>query len=162
MSDDTNAADRAFMRRAVELSRANIGDGLGGPFAAVVVMDGKIVGEGCNHVARSNDPTAHAEISAIRDACKRLGTFSLSGAVMYATCEPCPMCLAAIYWSRISKVYFANTTEEAAAIGFDDAVLYEQLALPAEERALEIVPLRFDEARDVFEEWNALPKKVRY
>lgn len=151
-----------YMRRAIELSREKMLDDGGGPFAAVVVMDGQIVGEGWNHVTCRNDPTAHAEVSAIRDACERLGTFSLEGAVIYTSCEPCPMCLAAIYWARISKVYYANTTEDASAIGFDDGFLYAELARPAEERSLPSERLYLDEARAVFAEWDAMPDKVEY
>jgi tRNA(Arg) A34 adenosine deaminase TadA len=151
-----------FLLRAVELSREKMHDCGCGPFAAVVAVDGEIVGEGWNHVTGSNDPTAHAEISAIRAACDRLGTFRLEGAVIYTSCEPCPMCLAAIYWARISTIYYANTTADAAAVGFDDAFLYEQIGLPAEERSVPSVYMGMDEARAVFTEWEAMPDKVEY
>ena len=151
-----------FMQRAVELSRQKMHEHRGGPFAAVVVLDGRIVGEGWNSVTSSNDPTAHAEVSAIRDACARLGTFSLEGADLYTSCEPCPMCLAAAYWARIGRVFYANTTADAAAIGFDDAVLYEQLTLAAEQRSLPCERLTLDEAEAVFAEWDAMPDKVPY
>ena len=154
--------DEDFMRRAIDLSRANMCGGSGGPFAAIVVKDGRIVGEGWNQVTSVNDPTAHGEIVAIREACRALGTFSLEGAVMYTTCEPCPMCLSAIYWSRISRLFYANTTEDAARIGFDDAVLYAELGLPWTERSLPAERLLADEARAVFAEWEEWPEKVPY
>ena len=153
---------RDFMLRAVELSREKMHERQGGPFAAVVVVDGKIVGEGWNRVTSTNDPTAHAEVSAIRDACARLSTFCLEDAVIYTSGEPCPMCLAAIYWARISRIYYANTTADAAEIGFDDALLYEQLALPAEARAVPSERLCTDEARAVLAEWVAMPDKIEY
>lgn len=151
-----------FMRRAVELSREKMREFEGGPFGAIVVLDGAVVGEGWNHVTGRNDPTAHAEISAIRDACERLGTFSLEGAVIYTSCEPCPMCLAAMYWAHISRVFYANTTDDASAIGFDDGFLYAELALPAQERALPMERLPLPEAREVFAEWDEMPGKVEY
>jgi len=150
------------MRHAIELSRAKMHAGDGGPFAAIVAKDGEIVGEGWNQVTSLGDPTAHAEIVAIRAAAEALGTFDLSGAAIYSTCEPCPMCLAAIYWARISELYYANTTEDAASIGFDDAAIYEQVALPASERALRAERLCAREAREVFEEWAAMPDKTMY
>jgi len=154
--------DVEYLKRAVELSRQKMRAGEGGPFAAVIVKDGRIVGEGWNRVTNGNDPTAHAEVVAIRDACERLGTFTLEGAVMYSSCEPCPMCLAAIYWARISRLYFANTTADAAAIGFDDAFLYAELALPADERALPCEQLDVEEAHSVFAEWASMPDRIDY
>jgi len=151
-----------FMRRVVELSREKMRQGEGGPFAAIVVLDGVIVGEGWNRVTSTNDPTAHAEVTAIREAAARLGTFALDGAVIYTSCEPCPMCLAAIYWARISKVYFANTTADAATIGFDDQFLFDELALPAEKRSLACERVPSDEALDVFAEWERMPDKLTY
>ena len=151
-----------FMRHVIELSRTKMRELEGGPFAAAVVLDGRIVGEGWNRVTGTNDPTAHAEVNAIRAACAALGTFSLDGAVIYASCEPCPMCLAAIYWARISKIYYANTTADAAAIGFDDGYLYDELRLPADRRAVPSVRIRLPEAEDVLDEWESLPDKVRY
>lgn len=150
------------MRRAIELSREGMRDGSGGPFAAVVVLDGRVVGEGVNRVTGDNDPTAHAEVVAIREACRALGTYSLEGAMIYASCEPCPMCLAAIYWARISTVYYANTTEDAARIGFDDAAIYRELTLDAPARAVVHERLLGDEAREVFDEWDAWEGKTRY
>ena len=154
--------DVDFMRRAVELSREEMLAGEGGPFAALVVLDGEIVGEGWNRVTSHNDPTAHAEIVAIRAACERLGTFSLEGATVYSSCEPCPMCLAALYWARVSRVVYANTTEQAAAIGFDDGFLYTELALPGQQRTLPTEHLPLEEAAAVFAEWEAKPDKIEY
>jgi guanine deaminase len=151
-----------FMRRAIEISRAKMQAGEGGPFGAVIVHDGVIVGEGWNRVVSAHDPTAHAEIVAIRDACARLGTFRLTNADIYTSCEPCPMCLAAILWARIGRLYFANSRTDAAAIGFDDAAFYDEVALPPEARALPTGRLLADEARTVFAEWDARPDKVRY
>lgn len=151
-----------FMSRAIELSRDKMREGAGGPFAAVIVLDGEVVGEGWNQVTSGNDPTAHAEVVAIRDACRALGTYSLEGASIYASCEPCPMCLAAIYWARISHVYYANSTADAARIGFDDGVLYEEIALPWEKRSLPAQRLLATQARDVFAEWDSMPGKIRY
>jgi guanine deaminase len=151
-----------FMRRAITLSREHMRAGDGGPFGAVIVKDGVIVGEGWNRVVADNDPTAHAEIAAIRDACQRLRTFNLAGAEIYASCEPCPMCLAAICWARLERVYFANTCSQAADIGFDDAVIYRELAAAVEARTLAMIRLLGNEAKSVFDEWAAKPDKVRY
>ena len=150
------------MRRAIALSREKMRDGEGGPFAAAVVHDGTIIGEGWNMVTGHNDPTAHAEIVAIRAACATLDTFSLEGCTIYASAEPCPMCLAAIHWARIDRVYYGNAAEDAEAIGFDDAHLYRQLALPRDERGLPMERLLPDEARAVFDEWAADPHRVPY
>ncbi len=155
-------SDEEIMRYVVELSRAKMLEHQGGPFAAVVVLDGKIVGEGWNCVTSSNDPTAHAEMTAIRAACESLDTYSLEGASIYTSCEPCPMCLGAIYWARIARVYYANTTQDAAAIGFDDGLLYREIALPAEDRTISIVHLALPEAAEVFAEWERMPDKVPY
>jgi len=152
----------AFMRRAIQLSREHMQAGHGGPFGAVVVLDGKIVGEGWNKVTGSIDPTAHAEVVAIRAACRQLGRFDLRGAILYTSCEPCPMCLAATYWARIDQVYYANTEADAAAIDFDDAFLYRELALPMAQRSLPCTPLLREEALTVFEEWRVKPDKVPY
>jgi guanine deaminase len=160
----TGAAEprASFMRRAIELSRIKMRAGDGGPFGAVVVHNGVIIGEGWNRVLASHDPTAHAEIVAIRDACARLGTFRLDGMEIYTTCEPCPMCLAAVLWARLDRLFYANTRDEAAAIGFDDAYFYEQVALPIDGRDLPTERLLADEARAVFAEWDVKPDKVRY
>ena len=151
-----------FMRRAIALSREHMEAGHGGPFGAVVVKDGRIVGEGWNRVTSANDPTAHAEVMAIQEACRTLGTHELGGAVIYTSCEPCPMCLGAIYWARLDRVYFANLRTDAAAISFDDARLYEEIAAPLEERSLPMVPMMRDEALAVFEAWRAKPDKQTY
>lgn len=151
-----------FMRRAIELSREHMNANKGGPFGAVVVKDGEIVGDGWNQVTSANDPTAHAEVMAIRTACRHLGTFDLSGAVIYTSCEPCPMCLSAIYWARLDCVYYANTRNDAAEIGFDDAHLYDEIAAPLEERSLRMSRLLGDEAIEVFDSWKANPDKKTY
>ncbi len=150
------------MRHAVRLSAERMREGAGGPFGAVIVKDGKVIAEGWNKVTSSNDPTAHAEVVAIRLACEKLGTFSLEGCHIYASCEPCPMCLAAIYWARIDRIYFGNTREEAAAIGFDDEFLYREIPKPIEERAIPTKHLALPEAQAVFAEWQAKPDKVTY
>jgi guanine deaminase len=154
--------DEIFLRQAIDLSRRNMAGQAGGPFGAVVVMDGKVVGQGWNRVTETHDPTAHAEVSAIRDACTRLGTHALEGAVLYTSCEPCPMCLATAYWARLARIVWGNTREDAAAIGFDDAFLYSEVALPPEKRALPTRVLLRDEARAVFASWAARPDKVMY
>jgi guanine deaminase len=151
-----------FMRRAIDLSRRNMQSGVGGPFGAVVVRNGSIVGEGANTVTSSNDPTAHAEVEAIRDACRRLGTFSLNDCELYTSCEPCPMCLAATYWARIRAIYFGNTRADAAAAQFDDERLYHEMGTPHEERLVPIQPLLHDEALTVFVEWMAKRDKIPY
>jgi len=150
------------MREAIRLARENMRAGAGGPFGAVVVKDGAILGRGWNQVTSTNDPTAHAEVMAIRAACRALGDFRLNGAIIYASCEPCPMCLSAIYWARIERVYFAGTRADAAAAGFDDALLYREVALPLSERALPFAGLLRDEALGVFAEWNAKADRIRY
>ena len=151
-----------FMRRAVELSRRMMEQGLGGPFGAVIVKDGAVIAEGFNRVTTSNDPTAHAEIVAIRAACAQLASFSLRGCEIYASCEPCPMCLAAIYWARIDHIYFANDRGAAARIGFDDEFLYREIALPIAARRIPTTHLPSDEAREAFEAWARKPDKVPY
>ena len=151
-----------YMRRAIALSREKMQEGEGGPFAALIVRDGEVLGEGWNRVTGHNDPTAHAEIVAIREACRAGESFSLEGCVIYTTCEPCPMCLAAIYWARIERIFYANTTEDAVRIGFDDGFLYRELAMPADERSLPAERLLADEAFEVFSEWADDPEKVPY
>jgi guanine deaminase len=154
--------DNSFMRRAIELSLENVRSGKGGPFAAVVVKDGKILASGANQVTSTFDPTAHAEIVAIREACRKLGQFQLSGCEIYTTCEPCPMCLGAIYWARPAKVYFGATAADAAVIGFDDSFIYQQLAIPISERSVSMVPLMREEALSAFREWERKSDKVPY
>jgi tRNA(Arg) A34 adenosine deaminase TadA len=151
-----------FMRRAIALSREKMHAGDGGPFGAVVVKDGQIIGEGNNCVTSRNDPTAHAEVMAIREACRTLDTFSLEGCDIYASCEPCPMCLAAIYWARLDHLYYANSREDAAHIDFDDDHIYREVALPIEGRSLPTTRLLADEARVVFDEWQGKSDKTPY
>jgi tRNA(Arg) A34 adenosine deaminase TadA len=151
-----------FMQRAIELAIANVRSGKGGPFAAVVVKDGQILAEGTNQVTSTNDPTAHAEIVAIRIACKRLGEFQLTGCEVYTTCEPCPMCLGAIYWARPAKVYFAGRREDAAAFGFDDRFIYQQLGLPPSQQQIPMVPLMREQALEAFREWQRRADKTLY
>jgi guanine deaminase len=156
------ADDRAFLARAVDLSRAHMRANDGGPFGAVIVKDGRIVAEGWNRVTSSNDPTAHAEVVAIRRACEALGAFDLAGATLYSSCEPCPMCLAATYWARISRVVFANTRAEAEAIGFSDAAIYDEIPKPIGDRSIPTEHHPSSEASDVFAEWAAKTDKVAY
>ena len=150
------------MRHAIALSRRGMEGGAGGPFGAVVVKDGEVVAEGWNQVTSTNDPTAHAEVVAIRRACSALGRFDLRGAVLYTSCEPCPMCLAAAYWARLDAVVFGNARDEAAAIGFDDQWLYDEVPKPIEARSLPMRRLLQAEALEVFEAWAAKPDKVPY
>ncbi len=151
-----------IMQEAIRLSIENVRQGRGGPFAAVVVRDGEIISRGTNLVTSTNDPTAHAEVVAIREACKVLGSFQLDGCELYTTCEPCPMCMGAIYWARLAKVYYANTRSDAAAIGFDDELIYEELRRPLENRSIAMEQVLHKEARMAFEEWLKNEEKVRY
>lgn len=151
----------AFMREAIALAEASAHIGCG-PFGAVVVRAGRIIGRGSNRVTRNSDPTAHAEMVAIRDACANQGDFSLAGCVLYTSCEPCPMCLAAAYWARLDRVYYAATREEAAAIGFDDARIYREVCLPLAQRELLMRPLLHDEAQAAFATWLANPDRIDY
>jgi guanine deaminase len=151
-----------FMTRAIALSLESIRSGRGGPFAALVVKQGQILGEGTNQVTATSDPSAHAEVVAIRLACRRLNHFQLTGCEIYTTCEPCPMCLGLIYWARPQRVYYANTAEDAAAIGFDDSLIYEEIKLPRNERAIPMVQIMRDQAVKVFRAWKEMPNKVRY
>jgi tRNA(Arg) A34 adenosine deaminase TadA len=137
-------------------------EGAGGPFGAVIVKDGRVVAEGWNCVTSSNDPTAHAEVTAIRRACEALGSFSLGGCEIFASCEPCPMCLAAIYWARLDRITFANSREDAAGIGFDDASIDGEMSKPIEHRAIPAVRLALPEAQALFVEWRAKPDKTHY
>ncbi len=153
---------REFMRRAVKLSAERMREGAGGPFGAIIVKDGKVIAEGWNKVTSTNDPTAHAEVTAIRGGCATLGSFSLVGCDIYTSCEPCPMCLAAIYWARIDRIFFANSREDAAAIGFDDALIYDEVSKPIDARTIPTVKLELPEAEAVFAEWQKKPDKVQY
>ncbi len=152
----------SFMRRAIALAEQNVVDLGGGPFGAVVVHGGRIVGEGTNQVTGSHDPTAHAEVVAIRAACAELGTFSLAGCEIYASCEPCPMCLSAIYWARIDRIFYGNTKNEAAAIGFDDDHIYREIALPIGDRSIPTQRLLTEEAIAAFRAWESSDDKVPY
>jgi guanine deaminase len=151
-----------FMRRAIELSIDNVRSGRGGPFAALVIKDGEILATGMNLVTTSFDPTAHAEVVAIREACRKLAQFQLSGCEIYTTCEPCPMCLGAIYWARPARVYFGNTASDAAAIGFDDSFIYQQLGVPVSERTIPMVQLLHEEALAAFREWEQKSDRIPY
>ena len=150
------------MRRAVHIAGAQMRAGAGGPFGAVIARAGAIIAEGHNQVTSTNDPTAHAEITAIRHAGRVLGTFDLSGYELYASCEPCPMCLAAIYWARLDRVYFANTRADAARIGFDDAWIYAEIPKAPEVRSLPMAHLPLPEAEELFREWETKADKVPY
>lgn len=158
----TDADSLRFMRRAIDLSRLHMEAGEGGPFGAVVVKEGEILGEGWNQVTSSHDPTAHAEVVAIRRACAKLGSFQLKGCEIYTSCEPCPMCLAAIYWARLDRIWYANGRTDAAAIQFDDAWLYREVALPLEARSLPAFQLLREEALPVFQSWDRKADKVPY
>jgi guanine deaminase len=153
--------NEALLRAAIELSRRSIGDG-GGPFGAVIARDGVVVARGTNRVVPDHDPTAHAEVAAIRAACRSLGTHDLTGCAIYASCEPCPMCLAAIMWARIDHLWFAADRRAAAAAGFDDAHFYDELPLPPTERELPSTQLLADEAAAVLTSWRDKPNKTAY
>ncbi len=158
MKDDK----KKFMKLAIELAEHNLKTNEGGPFGAVIVKDGNIIGKGGNKVTSSNDPTAHAEIVAIREAAKNLGTFDLSECEIYTSCEPCPMCLGAIYWARIDKLYYAATKDDAAKADFDDSFIYEEFSKPKNQRKLQSVQLMREEAVKVFEEWIKKEDKIPY
>ena len=156
-------AHEEFMQMAIELSVNNVTQALGGPFGAVIVKDGVVVAKSANRVVNDNDPTAHAEVSTIRLACKALGTYNLSGCEIYTSCEPCPMCLGAIYWARIDKVYYANTKADAAAIGFDDSLIYDEIDCHMHNRKIPFIPMLRDEAQKAFKLWDASEfKNVNY
>ena len=151
-----------YMKEALKLARSNIGNSNGGPFGAVIVKDGKIIAKGANEVTSTNDPTAHAEIVAIRKACKILGTFQLDGCEIYTSCEPCPMCMGAIYWARPKKVFFAGNRKDAEEAGFDDSHIYSELSLPLDSRKIPTEQIMAEEAQEIFEEWLNDEKKVKY
>ena len=157
----TKEQNLEFMRKAIALSDESVDAG-GGPFGAVIVKDGKVVGAAANRVTLNNDPTAHAEVMAIREACQNLGTFDLSGCTLYASCEPCPMCLSAIYWARIDEYFYANDKNDAKSIDFDDAFIYEEIDKKPEERYIKRGQIIRDEAIKVFEKWREKDDKVRY
>jgi guanine deaminase len=151
-----------FMIRAIQLSMENVQSGRGGPFGAVVVKDGAIIAEGANQVTSTNDPTAHAEVVAIREACRKLGVFDLDGCEIYCSCEPCPMCLGAIYWARLSRIYFANAGADASKIGFDDLLIYRELARPHSERKIPMIQMMREEALAAFRAWETKLEKITY
>lgn len=151
-----------FMRRAIELSRRNVLEGNGGPFAALVVKNGVLIAEGTNLVTSTNDPTAHAEIVAIRRACQILGSFQLTGCDIYTSCEPCPMCLGALYWARPSRIFYATTRADAAQAGFDDSFIYDEVAKPLHMRSIPMIQLLREEAHIAFEEWKRKEDKIPY
>ena len=151
-----------FMQLAINLAAENVEKCFGGPFGAVVVKDGEIIAASANTVTATNDPTAHAEIAAIRLACQKLNTYNLEGCVIYASCEPCPMCLSAIYWARIGQVYYSCTKEDAADAGFDDAFIYEQMSLAPRKRNVEFIQLMRQESQTAFEQWKKAETKEKY
>src|SRR5271163_2977559 len=151
-----------FMARAIQLSIEGVLSGKGGPFGSVIVADSQIIAEAFNQVTSSNDPTAHAEVLAIRAACKKLGVFELKNCELYTSCEPCPMCLGAIYWARLSRIYFANTAEDAAKIGFDDSFIYHEIPLPLDQRAIPTKQIMREEALAGFRAWTDRPNKIPY
>jgi guanine deaminase len=154
--------DNPFMARAIQLSLENVLSGHGGPFGAVVVKDGTIIAEGANQVTSTNDPTAHAEVVAIRQACKLLGVFDLEGYEIYTSCEPCPMCLGAIYWARLSRVYFGNADADASKIGFDDSLIYQEIAQPHSQRKIPMIQMMREEALSAFHAWENKPNRITY
>jgi guanine deaminase len=156
------AEEIKFLERAIELSREGMQKLEGGPFGCVIVKDGKIIGEGNNQVTATNDPTAHAEVVAIRNACRSLGNFQLDDCDVYASCEPCPMCLGAIYWARARRVIYANTKEDAAAIAFDDQFIYDEIDKNDDQRRIQFIHQPHPDALAVFEKWRAMENKVAY
>lgn len=151
-----------YMRRAIALAIENVRSGSGGPFAALVVKGDKVLAEGTNRVTAMNDPTAHAEILAIREACRMIGHFELKGCEIYATCEPCPMCLGAIYWARPAKIYFGGAAADAARIGFDDSLIYKEIRAPFGKRRIPMIQLMREEALEAFRAWQNQRDKIRY
>src|SRR5580700_11017565 len=154
--------DRSYMARAIQLSIENVVSGQGGPFGAVIVKDGRIIAEGVNQVTHSNDPTAHAEVVAIRQACTVLGGFELKDCELYTSCEPCPMCLGAIYWARLSRLFFASGAADASQAGFDDSFIYNEFARPHSERGIPMVQMMREEALAGFRAWQEKPNKTPY
>ncbi|MDO6431894.1 nucleoside deaminase [Flavitalea sp. BT771] len=154
--------DRKYLQQAIELANQGIKDGVGGPFGCIIVKDGEIVGRGCNQVTSTNDPTAHAEVVAIRDACRRLGNYQLTDCDVYTSCEPCPMCLGALYWARPRRVVYASTRHEAADAGFDDAFIYIEINVPPGDRKIPFSHESLDEAAAVFRSWKTMGDKKLY
>lgn len=159
---DISDFSKECMKEAIKFSMNNVTDGSGGPFGAVIVKDGEIIAAASNKVTSMNDPTMHAEIHAIRLACQKLNTFILEGCEIYSSCEPCPMCLSAIYWARIGKIYYANTSFDAQDISFSDEFIYEELDKPRDQRMIPMIPMMRDEALKVFQEWNDKADKITY
>ncbi|OWK69109.1 nucleoside deaminase [Pedobacter sp. AJM] len=157
-----NQKHEEFMKMAIALSVENVTENIGGPFGAVIVKDGKFIAGSANKVTSTNDPTAHAEVSAIRLACAQLNTFDLGGCVIYTSCEPCPMCLGAIYWAKIDTIYYANTKTDAENIGFSDKFIYEELDKPMEKRSLPLVQMMRNEALKAFKLWETSPLSIKY
>jgi len=153
---------KQFIKEAIKLSQYAVDNNLGGPFGVVIVKDGKIIGRGYNKVTSENNPILHAEIVAIQEACKKLGTFNLSGCEIYSSCEPCPMCLSACYWAKLDTLYFANSRKDAKKIGFDDDFIYNEIPLPIEQRSLHTEKLENSEAVKVFEKWDKKKDKIEY
>jgi guanine deaminase len=151
-----------FMARAIQLSTDNVHSGRGGPFGSVVVKDGAIVAEAANLVTATNDPTAHAEMLAIREACRKLGVFDLQGCDIYTSCEPCPMCLGAIYWARLTRIYFASAAADASQVGFDDSLIYRELVEPHSQRKIPMIQMMREEALAAFRAWEDRPNKIEY
>ena len=158
----TEVSHEKWMQMAIELSEKNVLESIGGPFGAVIVKDGELIAGSGNKVTSTNDPTAHAEVSAIRLACQKLETFDLSGCVIYTSCEPCPMCLSAVYWAKIDTIYYANTKKDADDIGFSDKFIYDELEKPMQERQLPIVQMMRDEALNAFRLWNQSAMRITY
>ncbi|HKW87227.1 MAG TPA: nucleoside deaminase [Candidatus Acidoferrales bacterium] len=154
--------NKHFMQRAISLAIESVREGKGGPFAALVVKDGEILAEGTNQVTSTNDPTAHAEMLAIREACRKLGHFELKGCEIYTTCEPCPMCLGAIYWARPERVYFGGTAADATKIGFDDSLIYRQIRAPVSRRRIPMIRLMREQALEAFRVWENQKDKIPY
>lgn len=154
-------ADIAFMQQAIDLSKENVKNG-GGPFGAVIVRDGEVVATGTNRVTANNDPTAHAEVSAIRAACTKIGSFKLTGCTCYTSCEPCPMCLAALYWAGVERIFYGNTKADAKAINFDDSFIYEEIAKPYAKRAIPAINILRNEALSAFKMWAESEDKIEY
>jgi len=156
------STDNLFMARAIQLSLDNVASGRGGPFGAVIVKDGVIIAEGANRVTSTNDPTAHAEVVVIREACSRLGTFMLDGCEIYTSCEPCPMCLGAIYWARLAKIYFGNIAADACDIGFDDSFIYQEFSRSIPQRSIPMKGIMREEALAAFRAWQQKANKIEY
>ncbi len=154
--------EKKFMEEAIRLAEENVKNGIGGPFGAVIVKEGEVIAACGNSVTPNNDPTAHAEVNAIREACRKLNTYQLEGCEIYASCEPCPMCFGAIYWARPSKVYYASTKEDAAGAGFDDSFIYKEIAMPETDRSIPFLKVDEKNAGEEFRIWNSSVEKIEY